>query len=100
MGMQRNADMLGNQWARLQDGEGMQNPIPEYYFMEKGEDCFSSGKAVQIEECIFTDKGAPALARKDRQILLFVCPFSRCYEVHIKRKIHSYYHMKACMISL
>lgn len=53
--------MLDNQWARLQDGEGMQDPIPEYYFTEKAEDCFSSGKAVQVEEYIFTDKGAPAL---------------------------------------
>lgn len=35
-------------------GQGMQDPIPEYYFTENGEDCFGSGKAVQTEEHIFT----------------------------------------------
>lgn len=45
----------------MQDWEGMQDPIPEYYFTENGKDCFSSGKAVQIEEHMFTDKDAPVL---------------------------------------
>lgn len=51
--------MLDKQWARLQDGEGMQDPVSEYYFSEKGEDCFSSGKAVHIQEYIFIDMSTP-----------------------------------------
>lgn len=48
MGMQRNADMLDNQWARVQDGEGMQDPIPEYYFTENGEDYLVVGKLSRL----------------------------------------------------
>lgn len=55
--------MLDKQWARLQDGEGMQHPIPEYYFSEKGEDCFSSEKAVHVFTDVYTNT-----ARKDSQI--------------------------------
>jgi len=62
----------------------MQDPIPEYYFSEKGEDRFSSGKAVHIQEYIFTDMGTPTLpGRTDKSFdCLLACTFSGYYKVY------------------
>lgn len=63
--------MPDKQCARLNDGEGLQDPVPEYYFSEKGEDCFSRGKAVHIQEYACTIMGTLVPGRTAN--LLIVC---------------------------
>lgn len=58
-------DKLYKQWGKLQNGERMQFLIPENYFSEEGGVCFSSDKAVDIQEYTqtytYTHMGVPTL---------------------------------------